>query len=199
MAEILPAAPSPRTVPVNVTMAPMSVRPAVRRRTSAPMSKSSFCTRTDIAQPPVTGGKKAISRAPARLAEGLTWARANASAYSGPRPLSQATSSATVPTPAGKSTISSALPVFSRTQAKYRILTDMAKLMLHGGADRSLQIVVAGPQRQQRGHPQHGEPGRAHDRHDDIAGGPGQQDAEGDHLQGRLPFGELGHVHLDVE
>src|SRR5262245_38155350 len=35
-----------RTVPVKVTMAPMSVRPAARRRTSAPTSKSSRCTRT---------------------------------------------------------------------------------------------------------------------------------------------------------
>ena len=61
-----------RTVPVKVTMAPMSVRPAVRRRTSAPMSKSSRWTRTLKAQPPVTGGKKAISRAPARLAVCLT-------------------------------------------------------------------------------------------------------------------------------
>src|SRR5581483_8306583 len=46
MAEMAPPEPSPRTVPVKVTMAPMSVRPAVRRRTSAEMSKSSFCTRT---------------------------------------------------------------------------------------------------------------------------------------------------------
>src|SRR6478735_722385 len=38
--------PSPRTVPVKVTMAPMSVRPCVRRLTSAPTSKSSACTRT---------------------------------------------------------------------------------------------------------------------------------------------------------
>ena len=72
----MPAMPRPsfslRTVPVKVTMAPMSVRPAVRRRTSAPTSKSSRCTRTLKGQPPVTGGKKAISRAPRRLAVGLT-------------------------------------------------------------------------------------------------------------------------------
>src|SRR5437016_2378676 len=35
-----------RIVPVKVTMAPMSVRPAVRQRTSAPRSKSSRWTRT---------------------------------------------------------------------------------------------------------------------------------------------------------
>src|SRR5258708_12155024 len=39
-------APSPRTNPVKVTMAPMSVRPSVIWRTSAPISKSSFWTRT---------------------------------------------------------------------------------------------------------------------------------------------------------
>src|SRR4029450_382197 len=46
----MPAMPRPsfslRTVPVKVTMAPMSVRPAVMWRTSAPTSKSSRCTRT---------------------------------------------------------------------------------------------------------------------------------------------------------
>ena len=42
---------SARTVPVNVTMAPMSVRPAVRRATSAPISKSSLCTRTLTVSP----------------------------------------------------------------------------------------------------------------------------------------------------
>src|SRR6185436_18767042 len=42
---------SPRTLPVNVTMAPMSVRPRVRRLISAPTSKSSACTRTAIGSP----------------------------------------------------------------------------------------------------------------------------------------------------
>src|SRR6476646_459267 len=41
--------PSPRTVPVKVTMAPMSVRPCVRRLISALTSKSSACTCTLIA------------------------------------------------------------------------------------------------------------------------------------------------------
>src|SRR5262245_7475556 len=61
---------SPRTVPVKVTMAPMSVRPAARRRTSAPTSKSSRCTRAlkgstsghrrkegDLARPGEAGGR----------------------------------------------------------------------------------------------------------------------------------------------
>src|SRR6267142_5585405 len=46
MAVNKPPAPSPRTNPVKVTMAPMSVRPSVIWRTSAPISKSSFWTRT---------------------------------------------------------------------------------------------------------------------------------------------------------
>src|SRR5262245_36964342 len=84
-------------------------------------------------QPPVTGGKKAISEAPAMLAPGrtcvrsmaarITSARRKASAYSGPRPFSQSISSPTVVTPAGRSICSSALPVFSRTQAKYKSFT----------------------------------------------------------------------------
>src|SRR5262245_5555670 len=85
------------------------------------------------AQPPVTGGKKAISEAPAMLAPRrtcvrsmaarITSARRKASAYSGPRAFSQSISSATVVTPAGRSICSSALPVFSRTQAKYKSFT----------------------------------------------------------------------------
>src|SRR5262245_6905058 len=81
-------------------------------------------------QPPVTGGKKAISEAPAMLALGgacvrstaarITSERRNASAYSGPCCFSQAINSATVFMFAGSSTCSSALPVFSRTQAKYK-------------------------------------------------------------------------------
>src|SRR5262245_55119978 len=47
-----------RTVPVKVTMAPMSVRPAARRRTSAPTSKSSRCTRTLKASASRHRGKK---------------------------------------------------------------------------------------------------------------------------------------------
>ena len=46
----LPLLPA-RTVPVNVTTAPMSVRPAVRRATSAPIWKSSVCTRTLTVSP----------------------------------------------------------------------------------------------------------------------------------------------------
>ena len=56
---------SPRTVPVKVATAP--IRSSRRHRAiSAATSKSSCWTRTVIAQPPVTGGKKAISRAPGR-------------------------------------------------------------------------------------------------------------------------------------
>src|SRR5262245_4467856 len=200
----------PRTVPENVTMAPISVRPAVRRDTSAPTSKSSRSTRTATAQPPVTGGKKAISRAPSRSALGLTCLRssavritserAKASAYSGPRSLSQHTSSATVFTSAGTSRISSALPVFSRTHAKYRIFTGIpGALVLHGRADGGLEVVIAGPQRQQRCHPKHDEPGPCHARHELVAGRACQQDAKRDHLHRRLPLGELRHMHPDIE
>jgi hypothetical protein len=83
--------------------------------------------------PPVIGGKKAISRAPAILVSALTWARSmaaritfgfsNACAYSSPRRRSQSMRSATVAIPAGTSTSSSGLPTRSRTQAKYKSLT----------------------------------------------------------------------------
>jgi hypothetical protein len=52
------------------------------------------------------------------MATRITSARAKASVYSGPRPLSQPISSVTVVMLAGTSTISSDLPVFSRTHAK---------------------------------------------------------------------------------
>src|SRR5712671_105708 len=84
-------------------------------------------------QPPVIGGKNATSLAPATGALALTWVRSmavrmnlgfsNANAYSSPRPASQVMRSATVATPAGGSTTSSALPTRSRTQAKYRSFT----------------------------------------------------------------------------
>src|SRR5581483_5419851 len=80
------------------------------------------------AHPPVIGGKKAISRAPAIAASALTWrwsiaARitrglSKACAYSSPRRLSQPIRSATVVTPVGGSTSSAGLPMRSRTQAK---------------------------------------------------------------------------------
>src|SRR6267378_4309895 len=84
-------------------------------------------------QPPVIGGKNATSLAPATDALALTWVRSmavrmnlgfsNANAYSSPRPASQVMRSATVATPGGGSTTSSALPTRSRTQAKYRSFT----------------------------------------------------------------------------
>src|SRR6476660_3075431 len=44
LAMALPAL-SPRMIPVKVTTAPMSIRPAVKRAISAPASKSAVCTR----------------------------------------------------------------------------------------------------------------------------------------------------------
>src|SRR5690349_22747553 len=80
-------------------------------------------------QPPVIGGKNAISRAPAIAVSGRTWllsmaARidfgcSNAWAYSSPRSPSQRINSATVFTAAGGTSSSSALPIRSRTRAKY--------------------------------------------------------------------------------
>src|ERR1019366_788781 len=85
------------------------------------------------AQPPVIGGKNAISRAPAITASALTWARSiavritlgfsKAWAYSSPRWASHAIRSATVAMPGGGSTSSAGLPMRSRTQAKYRSFT----------------------------------------------------------------------------
>src|SRR6266700_3148435 len=83
--------------------------------------------------PPVIGGKKAISFACPILVSGGTWVRSSAAritrglaktlAYSSPRPESQCISSPTVATPAGGSISSCALPIRSRTQAKYRTFT----------------------------------------------------------------------------
>ena len=82
----------------------------------------------DHRQPPVTGGKKAISRAPLILASCRTWLwsiaaritseRAKAFSNSGPRAFSQSISSAIVATSAGGSISSAAMPAFSLTQAK---------------------------------------------------------------------------------
>src|SRR5262245_52534164 len=48
-----------RTMPVNVTTAPISPRPAVSCSTSRPASKASRCTRTAMGRPPVvTPGSK---------------------------------------------------------------------------------------------------------------------------------------------
>src|SRR5262245_4892697 len=87
-----------------------------------------FPLHADHLQPPVTGGKKAISRAPAiraswrtcwrSIAARITSARAKACSNSGPRPFSQSISSATVVTPSGGLTSSAAMPAFSLTQAK---------------------------------------------------------------------------------
>src|SRR5262249_41973226 len=86
-----------------------------------------------VDHPPVIGGKKAISRAPAMVVSARTWLRSiaaritcgfsNAWAYSSPRCASQAMSSPTVAMPAGGSMSSSGLPMRSRPHAKYKSFT----------------------------------------------------------------------------
>ena len=120
---------SPRTVPVKVTMAPMSVRPCGQAPISAPTSKSSACTRTLIA---LASGHRREERDLARAGDaGGRPRRAAVERHAdhlgsrkglrifGPRAFSQAMScAARSATSAGTSRISSALPTFSRTQAK---------------------------------------------------------------------------------
>ena len=67
-------------MPEKLTTAPISVRPLLSAAISCATSKSACWMRMVAAiamkrhQPPVIGGKNAISRAPAMAASGLTWA-----------------------------------------------------------------------------------------------------------------------------
>ena len=75
----------PRQMPEKLTTAPISVR-ALRQRRDLPRDVEIGFLNADghgsghgrdaqqIDQPPVIGGKNAISRAPAIMASGLTWA-----------------------------------------------------------------------------------------------------------------------------
>ena len=103
-------------------------------------------------QPPVIGGKNAISRAPAIVASGRTWmwsiaARITRGVLEGVgiflaalrQPPHQIADRAT--RSAGGSTVSSALPTRSRTQAKYRTFI---LILLDEVADTGAEIVPAG-------------------------------------------------------
>src|SRR5215813_14932247 len=165
----------------------MSVRPCVSFAASAAASNGSCCKRTFI-HPPVMGGKKAISRAPAIAASALTWARStaaritrgfsNAWAYSSLRRASQFIRSPTVTTPAGGSISSSGLPMRSRTQAKYKSFTSLVHHVSQSGAE----IVPARIQRHDGREPQQGEADAGGDGQDFIARLAGQQEADGDEL-----------------
>ena len=67
-------------MPVKLTTAPISVRPLRQRRDLLRDVEIGFLDADGRghghgrAQPPVIGGKNAISRAPAIVASGLTWA-----------------------------------------------------------------------------------------------------------------------------
>src|SRR3569623_1810421 len=59
---MLTAPVSARAIPVKLTTAPVSARPALKPVRSAPGSNGSVCSRTVMAQPPLIGGMKATSQ-----------------------------------------------------------------------------------------------------------------------------------------
>src|SRR5437764_12915114 len=105
--------------------------------------------------------------------------------------------SPTVATSGGGASSSSARPIRSLTHAKY--MAFIWSSLVHDVLDACLHIVPAGVERQQGGDPEQDEPRLGDARHDEVGGAPGDEEAEGDELQGRLPLGDLADRHRHLE